>query len=320
MSTRRRSSVLNYVKDSILQRLGITRKVRTPVTSSTSSTSSTRRAKSKFSQTSRTHSKEITPASVRKGVAIIKPLFAKSKIAKTLKRKFKQRQLSKFLDDDPTCAICLMDIQDINDGTRTSCNHIFHSSCLQQWLDRPISKNKCPECRRDITKLSNLIESGLALSQIEELRTETQHITPAMRAILITKLHDSHKRMKTHIEIIKWICNNFPQLQGEITTSLCQQITQFEEISSQLKKTIILFIDVFPSTSQIYYDLKPNDVESNLYRITLRLKNMTKTNIIDEFLQSNKANEKAYTELTENEHIKLFMNVASLYINNQLNV
>jgi len=52
----------------------------------------------------------------------------------------------------------------------------------------------------------------------------------------------------------------------------------------------------------------------------MRLKNMTKNNIIAEFLQSNKANEKAYTELTENEHIKLFMNVASLYINNQLNV
>ena len=320
MSTRRRSSVLNYVKDSILQRFGITRKVRTPVTSSTSSTSSTRRAKSKFSQTSRTHSKEITPASVRRGVAIIKPLFAKSKIAKTLKRKFKQRQLSKFLDDDPTCAICLMDIQDINDGTRTSCNHIFHRTCLEHWLAQPISHNTCPACRSTITKLSNLIESGLALSQIEELRTETQHITPAMRAILITKLHNSHKRMKTHIEIIKWICNNFPQLQGEITTSLCQQITQFEEICSQLKKTIILFIDVFPNTNQLFQDLISSDDVYEIDRLGMRLKNMTKNNIIAEFLQSNKANEKAYTELTENEHIKLFMNVASLYINNQLNV
>ena len=87
MSTRRRSSVLNYVKDSILKTLRYTRKIRSPVTSATSSTSATRRAKSRLSQTSRTHPKEITPASVRKGVAIIKPLLAKSRIARTLKKK-----------------------------------------------------------------------------------------------------------------------------------------------------------------------------------------------------------------------------------------
>jgi hypothetical protein len=318
MSTRRRSSVLNYVKDSILQRLGITRKVRTPVTSSTSSTSSTRRVKSRLSQTSRIHTKEVTPSPIRKGVAIIKPLLAKSRIARTLKKKIKQRALSKFLDNDPACAICLMDIQDINEGTRTSCNHIFHKTCLAQWLVLPISRNTCPECRRDIIKQSNLIESGLVLSQIEELRAETQNISPTMRAILITKLHDSHKIMKTHIEIIKWICNNHPQLQGEITASLCQQITQFEEICSLLKKTIDLFIDVFPSISQIYYDLKPNEDEYNLYRLTLRLQKMTKNNIIAEFLQSNNAYRKANTELLEYKELKLFITVASLYIDNQL--
>ena len=46
--------------------------------------------------------------------------------------------------------------------------------------------------------------------------------------------------------------------------------------------------------------------------------NMTKNNIIAEFLQSYRANGKVYAELNENEHIKVFMNVASLYINNQL--
>ena len=314
MSTRR-SSVLNYVKDSILQRLGITRKVRTPITSSTSST---RKAKSILSKTSRLRSKEVTPSPIRKGVAIIKPLLAKSRIARTLTKKIKQRKLYKFLDDDPTCAICSEDIQDINEGTRTSCNHIFHKTCLQQWLARPISQNRCPECRRDIIKQSNLIESGLSLSQIEELRDETQNISHARRALLITKLHNSHKIMKTHIEIIKWICNNYPQLQGEITTSLCQQITQFEEICSLIKKTIDLFIDVFPSTSQIYYDLNPSDDEYNLYRLTLRLQKMTKNNIIAEFLQSNNAYIKANTELTTIGELNLFITVASLYINNQL--
>ena len=83
MSTRRRSSVLNYVKDSILKTLRYTRKVGSPVTSATSST---RRAKSRLSQTSRIRTKEVTPSPIRKGVAIIKPLLAKSRIARTLKR------------------------------------------------------------------------------------------------------------------------------------------------------------------------------------------------------------------------------------------
>jgi hypothetical protein len=307
MSTRR-SSLLNYVKESILQRLGITRKVRS------SHTSSTRRAKSRLSQTSRIHSKEVTPSPIRKGVAIIKPLLAQTRIARTLKRKFKQRKLSKFLNDDPTCAICLMDIEDINEGIRTSCNHVFHRTCLAKWLAESISKNTCPACRSTITKLSNLIESGLALSQIAELRRETQNITPTMSATLLTKLHNSHKTLKTHITIIKWICNNRPQLQGEITANLCQQIIQLEEIDSMIQKTIILFIDVFPNTTQLFQDLISSDDVYELERLDMRLKNMTKNNIIAEFLQSYRANGKVYTELNENKHLKLFMSIAYLYI------
>jgi hypothetical protein len=315
MSTRRRSSVLNYVKDSILKTLRYTRKVRSPVTSYTSST---RRAKSRLSQTSRIRTKEVTPSPIRKGVAIIKPLLAKSRIARTLKRKFKQSKLSKFLNDDPTCAICLENIEDINEGIRTSCNHVFHRTCLAEWLAKSVSQNSCPACRSTITKLSNLIESGLSLSQIVELRADTQNITHAMSAILLTQLHKSHKTLKTHIEIIKWICNNRPQLQGEITANLCQQIIQLEEIDSLIQKTIVLFIDVFPNTNQLFQDLISSDDIYELERLDMRLKNMTKNNIIAEFLQSYRANGKVYTELTENEHIKLFMNVASLYINNQL--
>jgi hypothetical protein len=312
MSTRRRSSVLNYVKDSILKTLRYTRKARLP------STSSTRRAKSRLSQTSRIRTKEVTPSPIRKGVAIIKPLLAQTRIARTLKRKFKQRKLYKFLNDDPTCAICLMDIEDINEGIRTSCNHVFHRTCLAEWLAESVSKNSCPACRSTITKLSNLIESGLSVSQIVELRAETQNITHAMSAILLTQLHNAHKTLKTHIEIIKWICKNRPQLQGEITANLCQQIIQLEEIDSLIQKTIILFIDVFPNTNQLFQDLIASDDVYELERLDMRLKNMTKNNIIAEFLQSYRANGKVYTELIENEHIKLFMNVASLYINNQL--
>ena len=321
MSSRRRTSLLNYVKDSMLQTLRTTRRVRsqrTSATSATSSTNSTRRAKSRLSRTSATSAKEVTPSPIRK----VKNTLAKSRIARTLKKKLKikldQNKLSKFLNNDPTCAICMDNIQDINDGIRTSCNHIFHRTCLAKWLAQPISKNSCPACRSEIKKLSNLIESGLSLSQIEELRAETQNITPNMRNILIMILHNSHKTMKTHIEIIKWICKNRPKIQGEITADLCQQIIQLEEIDSVIQKTIILFIDVFPNTSQLLYDLISSDDIYELERLDIRLKNMTKNNIIAEFIQSYRANGKLYKELTENDDLKPFIAIASLYIQKPL--
>ena len=314
MSSRRRTSLLNYVKDSILQTLRTTRRVRSQRTSTTSSTSATRRAKSRFSQTSTIRAKEVTPSPVRK----VKNTLAKSRIARTLKKKIKQRKLSKFLNNDPTCAICMGDIQDINDGIRTSCNHIFHRTCIENWLAQPISKNSCPACRSEIKKLSNLIESGLSLSQIEELRDETQNITPNMRNILITLLHNSHKTMNTHIEIIKWICKNRPKLQGEITADLCQQIIQLEEIDSVIQNTITLFIDVFPNASKLLYDLISDDGAYELEILASRLKHMTKNNIIDKFLQSYRANGKVYTELTENDDLKPFIAIASLYIQKPL--
>ena len=89
MSSRRRSSLLNYVKDSILQTLRTTRRVRSLRSSSTSSTSSTRRAKTRLSPTSTRRTKEVTPSPVRKGVAIIKSVLAKSRIARTLKKNLK---------------------------------------------------------------------------------------------------------------------------------------------------------------------------------------------------------------------------------------
>ena len=315
MSSRRRPSLLNYVKDSILQTLRTTRRVRSL------RTSSTRRAKTRLSPTSTRRTKEVTPSPVRKGVAIIKSVLAKSRIARTLKKlkiKLDQNKLSKFLDNDPTCAICMGDIEDINDGIRTSCNHIFHKTCIERWLAQPISNNSCPACRSEIKKLSKFIESGLSLSQIEELRAETQNITHNMPNILITLLHNSHKTMKTHIEIIKWICKNRPKLQGEITADLCQQIVQLEEIDSMIQNTITLFIDVFPNASKLLYDLISDDGAYELEILASRLKHMTKNNIIAEFLQSYRANGKVYKELTENDDLKPFIAIASLYIQKPL--
>ena len=43
------------------------------------------------------------------------------------------------------CCICLCEIIEMTDNTLlTSCNHYFHSECINTWLD---TNNTCPCCR-----------------------------------------------------------------------------------------------------------------------------------------------------------------------------
>lgn len=59
-------------------------------------------------------------------------------------------------DEDVTCTIC---IGVINDGDKVGvlpCNHLFHSSCLKEWIKR---RNVCPLCQEpDIATPQNQLE------------------------------------------------------------------------------------------------------------------------------------------------------------------
>jgi hypothetical protein len=152
----------------------------------------TRRAKSMPTQTltMRITSSPLTPR--RK----VKRTLAKTRIARTLQNSILRNRgllrikLGKAIAKDKMCSICLVDFDDINEATLTSCNHIFHGSCLENWLAQPISGtgNKCPLCKQSITTFTTIAESGLVLSQIEKLRLATQNITPTMHDTLISKL------------------------------------------------------------------------------------------------------------------------------------
>eukprot|EP00252_Welwitschia_mirabilis_P010217 TRINITY_DN2338_c0_g1_i1.p1 TRINITY_DN2338_c0_g1~~TRINITY_DN2338_c0_g1_i1.p1 ORF type:complete len:169 (-),score=22.71 TRINITY_DN2338_c0_g1_i1:634-1140(-) len=48
--------------------------------------------------------------------------------------------------DDVCCAVCLMEFQKADEIRQLiNCNHIFHSSCLDKWLDH--DQKTCPLCR-----------------------------------------------------------------------------------------------------------------------------------------------------------------------------
>ena len=45
------------------------------------------------------------------------------------------------------CSICLVDFEDEDDYVDLKCKHVFHETCLKEWVVR---KMDCPNCREKI--------------------------------------------------------------------------------------------------------------------------------------------------------------------------
>ena len=63
-----------------------------------------------------------------------------------------------------SCCICFEEFSIDAKVKETKCNHLFHSSCLQEWIKRKIEKPDCPQCRVEIILLVQ--------EQIVEIRNE----------------------------------------------------------------------------------------------------------------------------------------------------
>lgn len=51
---------------------------------------------------------------------------------------------------DPTCSICLLNIEKWDKVAITPCNHVFHKSCAEKWFCEECVHPTCPTCRTDI--------------------------------------------------------------------------------------------------------------------------------------------------------------------------
>ena len=71
---------------------------------------------------------------------------------KELKRKYKQncnKQIIELSDiEDINCSICLEEYTETNNITKTACGHIYHSVCINEWLERA---DTCPLCLRNLS-------------------------------------------------------------------------------------------------------------------------------------------------------------------------
>ena len=48
--------------------------------------------------------------------------------------------------DVPTCSICLDRVKKVSSRRVLTCAHVFHASCIAEWLQR---SNRCPLCRTE---------------------------------------------------------------------------------------------------------------------------------------------------------------------------
>ena len=203
------------------------------------------------------YSKGLTPSPLRK----LAKTFAKSKIAKTLKKRIlmsKQAKIAKELLNNPECAICLENIHQ-KDATLTKCNHVFHTTCLDNWLSKPTSRLACPKCRAKIRKTSSTSASGLTLSQIEQLRIEMQDINPEiinpeMQNELITTLchyQKVHWILKEKINLVK---TSYPRLYARFypTDKEARMKEYMNKYETLIKKIIAIYSDVFPDFKHLF--------------------------------------------------------------------
>ena len=203
------------------------------------------------------YSKGLTPSPLRK----LAKTFAKSKIAKTLKKRIlmsKQAKIAKELLNNPECAICL-DIIDQKDATLTKCNHVFHTTCLDNWLSKPTSRLACPKCRAKIRKTSSASASGLTLSQIEQLRIEMQDINPEiinpeMQNELITTMCNFQKVHWILKEKINWVKTSYPRLYARFFPTDKEALIKkwMNNYETLIKKIIAIYSDVFPDFKHLF--------------------------------------------------------------------
>lgn len=203
------------------------------------------------------YSKELTPSPLRK----LAKTFAKSKIAKTLKKRIlmsKQAKIAKELLNNPECAICL-EIIDQKEATLTKCNHVFHTTCLDYWLSKPTSQYACPNCRARIRKTSSTSASGLTLSQIEQLRIEMQDINPEiinpeMQNELITTMCNFQKVHWILKEKINWVKTSYPRLYARFFPTDKEALMKawMNNYETLIKKIIAIYSDVFPDFKHLF--------------------------------------------------------------------
>ena len=191
----------------------------------------------------------LTPRTRKIKLETLARKMATRKIAATLKRSFssklrklKENKLTKLLAkhqiEETVCNICLSDVEDVNNTTISSCNHLFHTDCMTWWLLEPISRNKCPKCKKEL-----VTKSGANLSEILKIRNRTSDYNQEKHNDLIEKLRNARNSHSVVLSDLKWLSQNVEPAQKTI---LSGAIKKGEVIYHKIVKMIEIYLEIFP--------------------------------------------------------------------------
>ena len=178
---------------------------------------------------------------------------ATRKIAATLKnsfssklRKLKQNNLAKLLAkhkaDGTVCSVCLEHVEDVNNATITSCNHLYHTDCIERWLLTPISKGKCANCKRVL-----VTKSGANLSDLLKVRNNTPDYNQAKHNDLIEKLRNLRNSLSVAISDQRWSATHYRPTEEKLYKEQNELIRHFENLYDIIVKIIEIYFEIFPN-------------------------------------------------------------------------
>jgi hypothetical protein len=79
-----------------------------------------------------------------------------------------------------SCSVCLNEFDGADLVKRTRCRHVFHATCLDEWLDR--AKNTCPYCRQGLAENTEPLSSPPPLLPTPPFPSPSARVAPAGRA------------------------------------------------------------------------------------------------------------------------------------------
>jgi hypothetical protein len=85
------------------------------------------------------------------------------------------------------CSICLDNLSGAH-VSKLSCNHIFHSECLKDWLFKDIIKPKCPNCNYFVIDNANSNRSILPEEALLNLATNNPQNHQEQQSVLMNPL------------------------------------------------------------------------------------------------------------------------------------
>ncbi len=121
--------------------------------------------------------------------------------------------------ESKTCGICFGDIT----PTKTACGHHYHHHCLQQWIDTPGSNGACPECRRELTTVTDGVEMDLVRENAKEWYEK-----------LKVRIHEIENQMRTvssiDREIMSGAFDQYPSILASLRADYHQAVRGVKEI------------------------------------------------------------------------------------------